>query len=171
MNKHIENIVESTEELRQTILNHPVYAAIQDIEDLQIFMQYHIYAVWDFMSLLKALQNNLTCTSIPWFPVGDGETRHLINEIVVGEESDVDLQGIRKSHFELYVDAMNQCGASTDEIHTFLKKLQESGDLGTAFTAQTHLQLHKTLLISRLTRSIVTKVTCKQRFLHLGGKI
>lgn len=135
MNKHIENIVESTEELRQTILNHPVYAAIQDIEDLQIFMQYHIYAVWDFMSLLKALQNNLTCTSIPWFPVGDGETRHLINEIVVGEESDVDLQGIRKSHFELYVDAMNQCGASTDEIHTFLKKLKESRDLGTAFTA------------------------------------
>jgi hypothetical protein len=98
-------------------------------------MQYHVFAVWDFMSLLKTLQNNLTCTSIPWFPKGSADTRHLINEIVVGEESDVDSFGNRKSHFELYVDAMKQCGADTAQIENFIAELKNTGDLTTAFTA------------------------------------
>src|ERR1700756_1207724 len=113
MNAHIEQIKKNIEPLRQQIINHKVYGAIKDLDDLKIFMQHHVYAVWDFMSLLKALQNNLTCTTIPWFPVGDAETRHLINEIVVGEEADVDNDGNRKSHFELYLSAMQQCKANT----------------------------------------------------------
>jgi len=75
-----------------------------------------VYAVWDFMSLLKSLQQNLTCTTTPWLPKGSAETRFLINEIVVGEESDVDMNGIRKSHFEMYLDAMEQAGADTTRI-------------------------------------------------------
>ncbi|HXB12937.1 MAG TPA: DUF3050 domain-containing protein, partial [Bacteroidia bacterium] len=67
MNAGLEAIKQKTEPLRQQIINHKVYSVINDIEDLKVFMQYHIYAVWDFMSLLKALQNNLTCTSVPWF--------------------------------------------------------------------------------------------------------
>lgn len=106
MNPHILKIQKEIEPLRQQIINHKVYSLIEDVEDLKIFMQFHIYAVWDFMSLLKSLQNNLTCTTVPWFPVGDANTRHLINEIVVGEEADIDLNGLRKSHFELYLDAM-----------------------------------------------------------------
>lgn len=123
------------EALRQEIIHHKVYAAIKDIEDLKIFMQYHIYAVWDFMSLLKALQINLTCVSLPWFPKGNAETRYLINEIVAGEESDIDQNGIRKSHFELYVEAMQQCGANTSEIQTFIDVLQKNGDFSQAFDA------------------------------------
>jgi len=110
-NVHIQRIKDVIEPLRQEIINHKVYSAIKDVEDLKLFMQYHVYAVWDFMSLLKTLQNNLTCTTVPWFPRGSADTRFLINEIVVGEESDVDLNGVRKSHFELYLDAMQQCGA------------------------------------------------------------
>jgi hypothetical protein len=87
MNESIQNIRKTIEPLRQEIMNHKVYSVINDIDDLKVFMQYHIYAVWDFMSLLKSLQNNLTCTTVPWFPKGSAETRHLINEIVVGEES------------------------------------------------------------------------------------
>ncbi|AWI27171.1 DUF3050 domain-containing protein [Flavobacterium pallidum] len=135
MRKEIEQIQDSITQLRQEIISHPVYAAIKDIEDLKIFMQYHVYAVWDFMSLLKALQNNLTCTSVPWFPKGDAETRYLINEIVAGEESDVDPEGVRKSHFELYLDAMQQCGADTSEIGKFISVLKDSGDLEVAFAA------------------------------------
>lgn len=135
MNNHIEKIQKAIEPLRQQIINHKVYSAINDIEDLKVFMQYHVFAVWDFMSLLKSLQNNLTCTTVPWFPVGSAETRHLINEIVVGEEADVDLEGIRKSHFELYLDAMNQCGATTFQIDTFIKELKNSGDFNVAYSS------------------------------------
>lgn len=135
MNAQIERLKNATEPLRQQIVNHNVYSAIQDLDDLRIFMQFHIFAVWDFMSLLKALQNSLTCTSIPWFPKGSADTRFLINEIVVGEESDVDSFGVRKSHFELYLDAMHQCGADTAQIEQFIAALQNSGDFAAAFAA------------------------------------
>lgn len=134
MNKQIEKIKEKIEPFRQEIINHKVYSAIKDIDDLQVFMQYHVYAVWDFMSLLKSLQNNLTCTSVPWFPVGSAETRFLINEIVAGEESDVDLDGNRKSHFELYLDAMTQCGADTSKIKIFAETLKTTGDFNLSFS-------------------------------------
>lgn len=135
MNNNLDRIKKATELLREQIINHKVYSAIKDIDDLKVFMQYHIFAVWDFMSLLKSLQNNLTCTSIPWFPKGSADTRHLINEIIVGEESDIDSFGIRKSHFELYLDAMQQCGADTSPIEKFIEVLKNTGDFNTAFTA------------------------------------
>jgi hypothetical protein len=135
MTAQIEKIKKMIEPLRQEIINHKVYAAMKDIEDLKVFMQFHVYAVWDFMSLLKTLQNNLTCTSVPWFPKGTADTRFLINEIVVGEESDIDPNGLRKSHFELYLDAMKQCGADSSQIEQFIAVLKNTGDFQTAFEA------------------------------------
>jgi hypothetical protein len=135
MNEGIEGIKKATEPLRQQIINHKVYSVINDVEDLKIFMQYHIFAVWDFMSLLKTLQSNLTCTSVPWFPKGSADTRQLINEIVVGEESDIDSFGNRKSHFELYLDGMHQCGADTSQIEKFITVLKRTGDFNLAFTS------------------------------------
>lgn len=134
MNEHLDRIRKTTEPLRQQIINHKVYSVINDIDDLKVFMQYHIFAVWDFMSLLKTLQNNLTCTKVPWFPKGSADTRHLINEIVVGEESDIDIYGNRKSHFEIYIDAMNQCGADTSTIDKFINELKKSNDINLALT-------------------------------------
>ena len=132
------SIKETINPLIDKIVNHQLYSAIEDIEDMRIFMQYHVYAVWDFMSLLKSLQKILTCLNVPWLPVGDADTRYLINEIVTGEESDVDINGIRKSHFEMYLDAMDQCGADTSSIKTFIASLQQDGDLELAFkTAKT----------------------------------
>src|SRR5882757_5034429 len=133
MNEHLEKIKRASEPLRQQIINHKVYSAINDIDDLKVFMQYHIFAVWDFMSLLKTLQNNLTCTSVPWFPKGSADTRNLINEIVAGEESDLDSYGNRKSHFELYLDAMHQCGATNSQIEKFTSVLKRTGDFNLAF--------------------------------------
>lgn len=132
MNDDIENIREATKSLRQQIINHKVYSVITEIEDLKIFMKHHVFAVWDFMSLLKALQNNLTCTSVPWFPKGTADARFLINEIVVGEESDLDSYGNRTSHFELYLEAMRQCGADTFQIETFINELKKMGALDLA---------------------------------------
>ena len=133
MNPFVEKIKNSIEPLRQEIINHKVYAEINSIEELNIFMKYHVYAVWDFMSLLKSLQNNLTCTSIPWFPVGSADTRFLINEIVVGEESDVDMNGVRMSHFELYLKAMEQSRASTTGITAFINELKKGSAFSKAF--------------------------------------
>ncbi len=75
MNAEIKKIQEAIEPLRQQIIHHKVYAAIENADDLKVFMQYHVYAVWDFMSLLKCLQNSLTCTSVPWFPKGIGRNK------------------------------------------------------------------------------------------------
>jgi len=124
MNPQIENINQVTATLRNQIVNHDVYSQISELPELRIFMEHHIYAVWDFMSLLKALQINLTCTTLPWFPVGNAKTRQLINEIVAGEESDVDEKGDIKSHFELYIDAMEQVGANAQPIQAFIQALQ-----------------------------------------------
>lgn len=132
--KRIAALQQSTELYRQQIIQHKVYGVISSMEHLRIFMQHHVYAVWDFMSLLKSLQNNLTCTTVPWFPKGNAETRYLINEIVAGEESDVDPQGNRMSHFELYLSAMEQAGADTSQIKRFTQTLMAGGDLEKAFT-------------------------------------
>ncbi len=118
---------------RSEIIAHPLYEVIKDIEDVRIFMKYHVYAVWDFMSLLKSLQNHLTCTNMPWFPSGNPNTRFLINEIVVGEESDIDEEGNRMSHFELYLKSMKRCGASTEHIEFFIEKLKHTQSFELAF--------------------------------------
>ena len=110
--------------VRETIIQHPLYSEMQRIEDIRSFMQYHVFAVWDFMSLLKSLQRHLTCTDIPWVPKGSAATRYLINEIVTGEESDVAPDGTRVSHFELYLQAMAQAGADVSGITDCLQQLQ-----------------------------------------------
>jgi len=135
MNTQIARIQQVIEPLRQEIINHKVYSVINGLDDLKIFMQYHVYAVWDFMSLLKSLQINLTCTTLPWFPVGNANTRYLINEIVAGEESDVDGAGIRTSHYEMYLEAMEQCGADTSAIYKFIDTLKATKSLSDAYEA------------------------------------
>ncbi|UIR57078.1 DUF3050 domain-containing protein [Sphingobacterium sp. SRCM116780] len=115
--KNVNNHIASE---RAQLLAHPLYAEIETIHDLQLFMQGHIYAVWDFMSLLKALQQKLTCTTTPWYPSKHPNTRYLINEIVVAEESDDYIDGRKLSHFEMYVDALEEIGGDTQEIKKFL---------------------------------------------------
>ena len=115
--------------VREQIIQHPLYSDMQRMEDIRTFMQYHVFAVWDFMSLLKSLQRQLTCTTIPWVPVGSAATRYLINEIVTGEESDVAPDGSRVSHFELYLQAMKQVGADTSVMEDCLQFLQNGTPL------------------------------------------
>ncbi|MFD2718289.1 DUF3050 domain-containing protein [Hymenobacter monticola] len=101
---------------RRLLLNNDLYHSVKSLADLRRFMEHHVYAVWDFMSLLKALQKELTCVEVPWVPTAGSAMRRLINEIVLEEESDVDQQGQATSHFELFVRAMEECGANTAPI-------------------------------------------------------
>ena len=111
--------------LKNALKNNPLYSELNRPESLRHFMESHVYAVWDFMSLLTYLQSRLTCTQIPWMPVGDPEVRHLINEIVKGEESDEMPGGGYISHFELYLKAMEQAGANTDQLALFLNEVRQ----------------------------------------------
>lgn len=123
MNNNIEQLKLDISPLREQLVNHPLYSSILSLRDLNIFMEHHVFAVWDFMSLLKSLQRQLTCIDVPWIPKGSADTRYLINEIVTGEESDVDQHGKRTSHFELYLSAMEQAGGNTGKIKALISAL------------------------------------------------
>ena len=120
---NIETINNSIQPQKELLLQHSLYKKVRTIEDLQCFLENHVYAVWDFMSLLKALQSKLTCTTTPWFATQNPQTRYLINEIVLAEESDLTLDGNRSSHYEMYIEAMKACGANTTGIEDFLSEV------------------------------------------------
>lgn len=121
----ISKVSRSLEAHRTALINHPIYNDINTLEELQIFMESHVYAVWDFMSLLKSLQHRLTGSSIPWLPSQNTTATRLINEIVLGEESDEAADGKFSSHFELYLSSMEDCGADVSGINNFLKLIRE----------------------------------------------
>ena len=125
----IEDINRAIAPYQDQLLNHRLYKNIRIPADLKSFMQHHVFAVWDFMSLLKALQFDLTKVSTPWYPLGNPEIRYLINEIVLAEETDLNLEGKRQSHFEMYLDAMLKSEASTTQINSFLSHITHGTDI------------------------------------------
>ena len=118
--------------LREALLAHPLYGDLKNAPALRTFMQYHVFAVWDFMSLLKALQRSLTCVAVPWIHVQKSSGGRLINEIVLGEETDSDGEGGHCSHFELYLRSMSKFGASTAQIDRVMSLLREGSSLSGA---------------------------------------
>jgi len=129
----INYILEELDSLRAKLINHPLYKEVKTTKDLQLFTEQHAFAVWDFMSLLKALQLHLTCVSLPWTPSSNPTTRRFINEIVFGEESDVDQNGETMSHYEMYLEAMKQLGADTSQMEQFCGLIQEGDSVNKAF--------------------------------------
>lgn len=119
-------------DLQAELNRHPVYQAVQSMDDLRQFMAHHIYSVWDFMSLLKTLQQTCAPTAVPWRPVGDPSVRYFINQIVLGEESDDGLPDASgnptwASHYELYCDAMREVGADPAPADRFVAVAVEQG--------------------------------------------
>lgn len=125
----------SMRRVRAELERHPVFSEIGDATALRTFMKVHVFAVWDFMSLAKRLQRDLTCVELPWMPPGNPAAARLINDIVLAEESDVDADGVPASHLDLYLKAMRDVGASTDQFLLFLNALSAGKSLEAAFEA------------------------------------
>lgn len=118
--------------LQQALNQHPIYENLHTLADLQLFMQHHVYSVWDFMSVVKYLQLHIAPIQVPWTPQGDGSVRRFINELVLEEESDrgvptADGEETFSSHFELYCRAMQEVGAETQPILQFIQTVQQDG--------------------------------------------
>jgi len=133
-NAAIDELREKVEPARVQVIQHPVYHRLASLQDVNTFTETHVFAVWDFMSLLKNLQRNLTCVDVPWVPRGSTESRRLINDIVLVEESDALGDGFT-SHFELYVNGMEQAGADTGPITEFLARIRNGEPVRSALEA------------------------------------
>ena len=115
-------------EFTSRLESHPVYEAVDSIDMLRLFMEHHIYSVWDFMSLVKFVQSEVAPAGSPWFPPADGKLARFINDIVLEEESDAlpDGKG-HASHFEIYLMAMEEIGADTAPVSAFVNMAKQEG--------------------------------------------
>ncbi|WP_432222752.1 DUF3050 domain-containing protein [Flavobacterium sp. TMP13] len=139
---NIEAINNSIQTQKALLESHSAFGKIQQLEDLQCFVEHHIYAAWDFMSLLKALQTKLTCATTPWFPTENAQVRYLINKMVLAEESNYGDNELGMSHYESYVKAMDCCNADTTGINHFLSEVQS---LHNIFVAIKRSNLHPSI--------------------------
>lgn len=120
----IEIIKNDIKDLHDQLQNHSVYGEVKDQESLKTFMSLHVFCVWDFMSLVKFLQNHFAPSQVPWKPRANQEIMHFINDIVLEEESDKLPSGEHLSHFEMYCKSMQEIGANSDQICNFVEEVQ-----------------------------------------------
>lgn len=106
--------------VQKALFNHPIYSSIKTRDQMSLFMSRHVFAVWDFMTLLKSLQHHVSCDSIIWSPPKNSFATNFIQGIVIGEECDKIDETLCLSHFELYLKAMKEMNSDTTQITKFV---------------------------------------------------
>jgi hypothetical protein len=115
--------------LKAALAGHAVYRAIDSLPRLCTFVAHHVACVWDFMSLLKSLQQDLAPVRTPWVPPADAEAARLIHEIVVDEESDaLPYRAGHASHFVWYVEAMEELGVDVRPVRSWVAEVAAEGE-------------------------------------------
>ena len=117
-------LLEAIASHREALERHGLYQQLHSLARLRTFLEHHVFAVWDFMCVLKGLQRHLTSVQVPWLPVAEPRLRRLINEIVLGEESDELPDGRVQSHFELYLEAMREADADASAVMALVQLLE-----------------------------------------------
>ena len=125
-----ERINQKLNPIVQELTNHRLYRKLKTLDDIKVFTQYHVFCL-GFYVFFKSLQNSLTCVRIPWLPNNNPNTACLC-EIVLGEETDVDKDGFYKSHFDMYIDAMQEIGSDTNQIFSFISCLRNHDSVSDA---------------------------------------
>ena len=131
---YFEELRKEIAPLREALLHHPMYAEVNSLERLREFMQIHVFAVWDFMSLVKRLQAEVAGQRLPWLPPASARIARFANEVVLGEETDLAPDGQPTSHFELYLQAMDEVGADTCVIRSFIERVAQGERWQTTLT-------------------------------------
>lgn len=114
-----EQFIADLAPLINNLEEHSLYGEINSLERLRFFMERHVFAVFDFMSLVKNLQREIAPTNTFWTPPKNNQLARFINEIVLAEESDETPDGRYMSHFEMYLYAMNEVKADSDFPRSF----------------------------------------------------
>ena len=99
-----------------------------------MFLPFGILCHWR-----KSLQKNLTCVEIPWYPTEDKVSRRLINEEIIDQNNNP------VSHFELYVESMNDVDQKNNPASHFELYVESNGIMNFTFGSSTNHILLKNL--------------------------
>ncbi len=133
-------------EAAEDLADHPLAGAIRDQPALRLFMEHHVFAVWDFLLLARALQRQL---AVEVERSGGGSpalraAQRLLAGIVAEEERDQapanPLGASQLSHLQIYRLAMAEVGANPGPIEALIER----------FAAEEPSNLDETALLSSL---------------------
>lgn len=110
-------------EIARRAVEHPIFPRLKSLEAVKVFMEHHIWCVWDFMYLAKSVHSSLSGRGA-WSPSPCPETLADFNDILATEETDIGPTGKLGSHFEFFVEAMEQAGADTIPVRAFQRQVE-----------------------------------------------
>jgi len=122
--QYLNNLINKLAPHQEKLKSHRLYKLLNSVDSIKIFMEFHVFAVWDFMSTVKALQNSVACQNIPWMPKPNPSLTRLVNSIILDEECDLDINNEPKSHFVMYLEAMEEMGVKTTTIDKFISTVR-----------------------------------------------
>jgi len=111
----------------EDVINHPMFKKLNNIYNIKKYSEFQIWCVWDFMSILKQVQNFIFCNDILWLPPENPNAGAAFYRLIESEETDLGFKGgdlNRASHFQSFRAAMQELNADTKNIDNFLELIK-----------------------------------------------